>query len=184
MPAKTGKDLWFEMSVREAWTQAHFAGIAYANIDPKARNGVDAVFSSIHSFLSHCAMVSKMLKAAPEDTTPSKSVGDVLGISESSVIHQRTFRNNLEHYDERLKAWIKRLGANITIGTYNIGPKSAFQVPNMVFVSHYDPTTNTFTFINEEFNLLALYNEVERIKGIADIWVKNMEKGLIAPPFI
>ena len=183
MPPKTEKDLWVEMSIREIWTQAHFAEIAFSHIDPKAANGNDAVFSSIHSFLSHCAMISKML-AATDDSNPPKSIGDVLSMPTTSIVHQRVFRNHLEHYDERLKDWIKQLGANSMIGTYNIGPKTAIQIPNMVFVSHYDPNTRTFTFVNDDFDLSAMATEVQRIKGIADNWVKGMESRKINPPFI
>lgn len=160
------------MSIREIWTQANFAEITYKNIDPKATRGNDAVFSSIHSFLSHCAMVSKMLKAYDE-ISPSKTIGDILGISVGSIIHRRKFRNCLEHYDKELKKWIKGKGTNVNIGTYNIGPKSAIQIPNMIFVSHYDPNNKNFTFVNEDFDLEALFMEVKRIKNISDVWVKN-----------
>ena len=83
MKKRTEKDFWIEMSIREIWTQAHFAELAYQNIDPKAAGGTDAVFSSIHSFLSHCAIVSKMLSAKDQETPP-KSIGDILGITKSS----------------------------------------------------------------------------------------------------
>ena len=183
MTNKTEKDLWVEMSIREIWTQAHFAEIAYSHIDPKAISGNDAVFSSIHSFLSHCAMVSKMLKAT-DDGIPSKYIGDLLGIQNTSLIHQRVFRNHLEHYGERLKRWIEQYGVNIMIGTYNIGPKSAFQINSMVFVSHYDPHTQIFTFVNDDFDIGAMFNEVHRIKEIADKWVSDMQVGVVTPPFI
>lgn len=183
MPSRTNRDFWVEMSVREIWTQAHFAGIAYGNINPKAQGGTDAVFSSIHSFLSHCAMVSKMLKAS-DGAQPPTTIGDVLGVPNTSVIHQRTFRNHLEHYDERLKRWIQQFGADVRIGTYNIGPKSQFHIAHFVFVSHYDPHTHTFTFVNDDFDLLALNTEVQRIKQLADTWVKNIENGLVSPPCI
>src|SRR3989344_972283 len=182
MPTKTEKDLWVEMSIYEISAQANFAEIAYSHIDPKAANGNDAVFSSIHSFLSHCAMISKML-AANDDDNPPKLIGDVLGISNTSLIHRRVFRNHLEHYDERLKEWIKKFGANVNIGTHNIGPRDALQIPNMVFVSHYDQTNRTFTFVNEDFDLGALSTEVQRIKGIADAWVNKVMFGEIVPPF-
>ena len=165
------KDLWVEMSIREIWTQTHFAEIAYKNIDPKSKKGIDAVFSSIHSFLSHCANVSKMLEAKDDDA--EKTIGDILNISKSSVIHERKFRNHLEHYDERLKKWIQK-SKNKSIGTYNIGPKSAIKMPNMIFVSHYDPNTSTFTFVDEDFNLGVLYEEVKRIKNLADDWVNKI----------
>ncbi len=182
MPVKTEKDLWVEMSVSEISSQAEFAEIAYSHIDPKAANGNAAVFSSVHSFLSHCAIISKMLKAN-DDSNPPKSIGDILGISDTSLIHRRKFRNNLEHYDKELKEWIKKFGVNINIGTHNIGPKTAIQIPNMVFVSHYDPTNQTFTFVNEDFDLRALFAEVQRIKGIVDDWNNKVMLGEIIPPF-
>lgn len=127
-------------------------------------------------------MVSKML-VAKDQKLPQKSIGDILNIPKSSIIHNRRFRNHLEHYDERLKKWIKEKGINSAIGTYNIGPKSMIGIPNMIFVSHYDPHDNTFTFVNEDFDLGVLYQDVQRIKGIADAWVQIMQSGKIEPPF-
>jgi len=173
MPNNTEKDLWIEMSIREISTQALFAEISYLHIDPKALNENNAVFSSIHSFLTHCAMVSKMLTSTYDDDVTSVSVGSILNISNKSFIHNRSFRNHLEHYDERLKEWIKKYGLNVNIGTYNIGSKSSLQIPNMVFVSHYNPETNNFTFVNDDFNLRTMYEEIVRIKKIADLWINN-----------
>lgn len=169
----TEKDLWIEMSIREISTQAHFAKLSYGHIDPKAAVGTDLVFSSIHSFLSHCAMVSKMLKAK-DDGSPRVSIGQTLRVSDESLIHIRKFRNNLEHYDRELKSWIRRHGVNSKIGTYNIGPREDIQIANTVIVSHYDPNTKMFTFVNEDFDLAALFNEVVRIKSLADVWVANL----------
>lgn len=174
MNRKSKKDFWIEMSIREIWTQAHYAEIAYGNINPKAINAIDAVFSSIHSFLSHCAMVSKMLKAKYIENS-STNIDDILEIPSSSPIHKRKFRNSLEHYDKELKKWIKEKGINSVIGTYNIGPKSMIGIPNMIFVKHYDPTDNTFTFVNEDLNLGNLFQEVTQIKGKADKWVKVLQ---------
>ncbi len=170
---RTEKDFWVEMSIREIWTQSHFAELSYKNIDPKVIKGTDLVFSSIHSFLSHCANVSKMLIANDGEDSPT-TIGDILGISSNSDIHNRRFRNYLEHYDERLKEWIRDKGIDANIGTYNIGPKSMIQIPNMVFVSHYDPTNNTFTFVNEDFNLEKLFIEVNIIKEKADLYIKKI----------
>jgi len=180
---RTEKDLWVEMAIREISTQAHFAEISYKNIDIKVDPGTDLVFSSIHSFLSHSANVSKMLKASDVGDS-SKTIGGVLGISENSKIHNRDFRNHLEHYDERLKTWIGKKGSNVTIGTYNIGPKSALDLPNIVLVSHYDPYSNIFTFVDEDFDIGELFEEVKRIKSMADKWVGDMLTQRISPPFM
>ena len=151
MNNKSTKDWWIEMSVREICTQTHFAGLAFANIiantTSKRGPSTDIVYMCIHSFLSHCANVSKMLRAN-DGGKPPKSIGDILGISCNSLIHQRKFRNHLEHYDERLKNWIKKFSAGANIGTYNIGPRAMFSDPNFIRVTHYDPSDQCFTFTN------------------------------------
>lgn len=171
------KQLWIEMSIREIWTQCHFAGVSFNNINPKAERGTDAVFSSIHSFLSHCALASKLLMAE-DDSVPPVVIGEVLGVPDSSIIHNRTFRDHLDHYYNRLKRWIEKYPADVNIGTYNIGPKEAFKVGDMVLISHYDPNTEIFTFVDEDLNLREMYDEVSRIKTMADTWVKNLRQSM------
>jgi len=51
------------------------------------------------------------------------------------------------------------------------------------FVSHYDPTDHTFTFVNEDFDLALLYGESQAIRGIADKWAEAVTLGRIQPPF-
>ena len=128
-------------------------------------------------------MVSKMLKA-DDGTAAPKTIGDVLGVAARSLIHRRTFRNHLEHYDERLQQWINQFGPDVIIGTYNMGPKTAFNLRGGVFVSHYDPSTKVFTFVNDDFDLSALHSEAQLIQGVSDTWVRGMESRRITPPFI
>jgi hypothetical protein len=172
MNERTEKDFWIEMSISEISTQINFAELSYRNINSKALSGNELVFSSIHSFLSHCANVSKMLLASDGENYP-QTIGDILGVTKNSNIHNRRFRNHLEHYDERLKDWIREKGINSNIGTYNIGPKQMIQIPNMIFVSHYDPSNNTFTFVNEDFDLGILYQEIQKIKIRINTWLQN-----------
>lgn len=175
MKPRSEKDFWIEMSIREIWTQCKFAKLAYQNIHPNVTGGTDGAFSSIHSFLSHCTNVSKLLKASNSklDQENPDVIEDILGIGSESIIHSRRFRNHLEHYDERLKNWIHEKGMNANIGTYNIGPKSAFDSDNMLLVIHYDPQTTTFTFVDEGLNLSELHEEVVKIQEIADKWVSK-----------
>ena len=182
MATKTEKDLWVKMSIREISTQAHFARIAYRHLNPQNISDTDTTYISIHSFFSHCAMISKMLKSK-SDGSSSKSIGDILGVDDNSPIHKRKFRNHLEHNDQRLKKWIIKYGANINIGTYNVGSKTAIQIPGLIYISNYDPTTQTFTFVDEDFELKPLFTESQRIKDIADKWVGEMQRGSITPPF-
>jgi hypothetical protein len=177
---RTEKDFWIEMSIREIWTQAHFAEISFGNINTKGALGVDLVFSSIHSFLSHCAMISKMIKPEFKD---KEIIGKILSIDINSIIHNKDPRNHLEHYDDRLQKWIKEKGVNACFGEHNIGPKSYFQKPGMVFESHYDPTNGIFTYVDKEVNLNKLFKETQLIKENARNWVRSVKSGEIEPPF-
>jgi hypothetical protein len=120
-------------------------------------------------------MISKMLKAT-DDSSPPKSIGGLLGVPDTSLIHHRVFRNHLEHYDERLKRWIQQFGPNCNIGMNNIGPKSKISFPGLVFVRHFDPTTGCFTFVNDEFDLKALHAEVGNIETIAQKWLEQVRQ--------
>jgi hypothetical protein len=166
------EDFWIKMSVKEISTQVDFANLAYANLtrhDLTLDLRHDVLFSSIHSFLSNCAIISKMLKACKETT----SIGDELDIPADSPIHQRRFRNHLEHYDERLQSRIRDVGLKLLVGRYRIGSKSKIRNPNVVFIRHYDPATSIFTFIDDEIVLSAMHVEAMRIKEIADQWIAN-----------
>jgi hypothetical protein len=202
MKRTSEKDFWFVMSLMEISKQAEFAIICYDNIELKTVTGNDAIFSSIHSFFSHCGMVSKLLMSQevtyPKFTkflpyclrkcfkykTKTQKIGQVLGISKGSLIHKREFRNSLEHYDERLKEWIKEKGLNANIGINNIGRKSTLAIPGMVYVTHFDPQTFIFTLVNEDFDMTVLYKEVVRIKEIAENWEMEILRGIKKPPFI
>lgn len=194
-------DKWIEMAIREVWTQCQFALVAFANISSKAAKNTDVVFSSIHSFLSHCANASKLLDAKewPDEvlTHPrlesliktilrvlgfkrgngGKNIGEILGVSKTLVIHKkRWFRNSLEHYDERLWTWLKSYGPDVSIFDYNVMPKSAVKVaPKLkhIWVRNYDPTTNTFTFTDKDLDLSVMHKEVLDIQQLADQWVKK-----------
>lgn len=118
------EDFWVHMSVLEIRAQAQFAKMTYKNIKKKLGTGDEwAVFSSIHSFLSHCAMISKMLQAKG----PTRSIEQVLDFPANSIIN------------------------------------------------FYDSFTRIFTFVDEDFDLAALFEETRRIMTVSSKWL-NMEE--------
>ena len=164
------EEFWVLMSILEIHAQAEFAKMAYSNIEEKPRTDRErATFSSIHSFLSHCALISKMLNAKGT----KQSIGEILGIPKNSVIHQRRFRNHLEHYDERLKSWINKAKVGSSIVNHHIGDRKTFPVQGAIFVNFYDPYTKIFTFVDEEFELDKLFEESEKVKRISEEWLAS-----------
>jgi hypothetical protein len=173
------QDFWIKMSIYEIEAQAEFARVSLENIFRKGSENNNLVFSSIHPLLSHCAVISKLLKADSNGIT----IGSILKIKDDSIIHKRKYRNNMEHYDQELKKWIKEKGINAAIGMDNIGSKSAIGVPNMFFIRHFDNQTHTFTLLDEDFNLVSLLEEIRIIKKKASTWVLTERMGKIHPPF-
>ena len=172
MTDSSKKDFWINMSIREIQTQAHFAKIAYENIKPKSLKYSDNTFSSIHSFLTHCALISKLLAAKYKDEN-KHFIGKTLGVSDNSIIHNRGFRNDLDHYDERLMSWVDKTGPKANVVDYNVMPINSINVPNLTYIRNYDPSTNIYTFMNEPFDIGSLYGEAEKIESMADNWLKN-----------
>lgn len=165
---QAAEDFWIHMSIFEIRAQAQFAEMAFKNIGEKPGRGDEwAVFSSIHSFLSHCAMVSKMLTAKGT----RRSVYEALGLPVDSIVHDRQFRNHLEHYDERLKQWIKKAGVGSRIINHIVGHRADLPTRNTVIISFYDPYERIFTFVDEEFDLGKLFKCVEAIKKTANTWL-------------
>lgn len=171
------RDLLTEMAVREVSTQCKFADVAYSNILKKAPERLKTSFSSIHSFLSHCAMVSKLLWSEHlKNNSKNQTIAQILEVENDSKIRKRHLRNILEHYDEYLKKWIKERGDNINILDFNTGPREMIKIrncTNTIFVRHFDKTTFTSTLIDEKLNLKELHGEILNIKTRADDWIRD-----------
>jgi len=165
--------LVLEMAIREISTQCTFAEIAYSNIGQKSTNGEDGLFSSIHSFLSHCAMISKFLRSKHIKGSDDEYIAKILGITSSYKINNRAFRDTLEHYDEYLAEWVSRHGENVNIMDYCIAHEGAVIGSNMVKVRVYNPSTKIYTLIDEKTDLNKLYEEAIDIRGKADSWIKD-----------
>jgi len=158
------RDVWIEQSIFEIESQCKYAQISYKNLKKKLEKNIDISFSSAHSFLIHAANISKLLLAIDiADASKGMVIGKILNIDIRSCIHDRCLRNNLEHYDERLKNWIKDLEIGSNIGINNIGPKSAIDSKNFVYVKHLDPGKMVFTFIDEDFDLESIMDEITHI---------------------
>jgi hypothetical protein len=142
--------------------------LAYANLHQKAELTTPGAFSSIHSFLAHCAMISKMLQGRFETT----SIGDVLGLAPNSLIHDRRFRDHLEHYYDWLQKLAKKVGKS-PVAIHTIGPRHMIRVENVVLISHYDPGHCIFTFMGDDFDLASMNAEANRIEEIADQWIND-----------
>ncbi len=133
---------------------------------------VSALFFELHALLSHVASASRILW--PPQTRANQRALDrgahlraVLTVPEDHPVRSRKLRNHLEHYDERLDAWIQE-SQHHNIATDIVGPVGSFGGTKMsqsdVF-RQFDPATCSFIFRGEEFSIQRLVEGVNDLRN-------------------
>ena len=155
----------------------------------RVKAGADAeraqvqLFGSLHSFLTHAALVSRLLwpsiprrgrekergtheRRYTQAANRGKQVRRALGIQNKEPSGQRTLRDHLEHFDERLDGWVltsnRRTFIDLGVGT----PNRVFGPP-LDTMRWFDQTDWTFHFRGERFDLSALVAWIKTIHGLA-----------------
>ena len=128
------------------------------------------VFRALHSFLTHCANISRLLFPGQRRNNQTRRRGkmlcDALDVDENSPIADRSLRDHLEHYDERLDRWARRASksATVSFATDNIHPKGmgANVRPESTFRT-YLTDSKEFFFMGHTYELVPLATEVRKI---------------------
>jgi hypothetical protein len=138
------------------------------------------VFRQIHSFLTHASNVSRLLwppvpkqretesdadyqaRIQPQDKVQrAVSLRSLYGIDDGNGLKNRSLRDHLEHYDERLDDW-RKTSVQRNIVSDMIGPKNSIVgIAPTDAMRWFDPSTNNFYFRGEEYNLQALASSVD-----------------------
>lgn len=170
------KDYIIIQAKREIGIQIIFALKAFQNISVKGEGEMLTTFSSIHSFLTHCANISKLLWSVPSRIKKG-SIKDALGanladelkITTLPLLKDKTFRDDLDYYDERMVNWIKRFypknatSARKVVNDLSMGTKTS---KDTLYLRHYNPKTGIYTFDEHELNLHDLNREILELQKI------------------
>lgn len=186
--------------VMEVKSQATFATHAIMDLNESLKNLGDVhgnrrihseVFRQTHSFLTHASNVSRLFwpprlnKKKDEPTEDyekrsaftkarGKALRELFAINEQSPLKNRDLRDHLEHYDERLDHW-SNTSQNRNICSDTIGPPNAISgIAPTDTMRWFDPTTNSFLFRGEKYELQALVTEVTSLPGKADVIEKDL----------
>lgn len=170
---------------REVGVQICFALAAFENITKKGEGDIIIAFSSIHSFLTHCANVGKLLWSTEIRTETGQDLATHLGTTGLSLLKDRSFRNDLDHYDERLVCWIKAEypkhengdADRRPISDLTIGDKDLKGGRNALHLRHYDPHTKNYTYGDRNLDLEALRNELIAIRQLRGIGPTDVVQG-------
>ena len=158
------------------------------------------VFRQIHSLLTHASNISIMFwppspKQKQNETDQDfedrllkidKVVrGRVLkveyGLDDSNPLKNRTLRDHLEHYDERLDHW-RNNSVNRNIVSDTIGPPNAIVGPAETdMMRWFDPTRNVFKFRGEEYDLQGIAASIDQLLPISrkleeDLWNRRVNR--------
>lgn len=158
------------------------------------------VFRQIHSLLTHASNVSRMFwppspKQKKNETDQDyenrllkidKVVrGRVLkveyGLDDSNPLKNRTLRDHLEHYDERLDHW-RNNSVNRNIVSDTIGPPNAIVgLAETDMMRWFDPTRNVFKFRGEEYDLQGIAASIDQLLPISrkleeDLWNRRVNR--------
>lgn len=121
----------WQIYISEASTQIEFAEHSWsAFIDAEKREVVEEIFFHLQHFLSHAAMVDKILDPR-EGSKRSQILKGHIDLTDIDLKIFRRLRNHLEHFDERLGKWVSDYDGhpffdmNLTTGTKGF-PEKAF----------------------------------------------------------
>ncbi len=135
---------------------------------------ISQIFFYLHSFLTHVGNISKLFWCPrAKNNTVYEVRGDwlrdVLDIRDPSCIRDRHLRDALEHYDERLDDWFNQHGAYMRMD-FHLGSALPSWFPPEHRHRAFDPDTNTFSFMGQEFPLTPLVAEIRGVLKRAKKW--------------
>ena len=150
-----------KLFVQELRTQACFAIRCFDEFSRALEcEDVDSVFYHAHHYLVHAASIDKMFATSSKKGHPCGTpLAKLLACSNMDLKHFRRLRNHLEHFDERLAAWVKEFPGypifdmNIVTGTVGF--------PARAFLRAMDG--HIFKFQGEEYDLDSLNSEISKL---------------------
>lgn len=144
------------------------------------------VFRQTHSFLTHASNVSRLFWPPVPKQRDSESdteyqtrierldkvqratcLRNLYQLNDDNCLSNRTLRDHLEHYDERLDHW-RQTSAHHNIVSDTIGsPNSIVGLADADMMRWFDPSSNSFRFRGEVFNLQELATAIDRLLPIS-----------------
>ena len=149
--------------IGEIVTQSKFAEKAAEQL-AKTSDPIE-VWGSIQSILVAAANVSKILWPAKKPyLSRGMHLRKLLGIDDSNMLSDRTFRNHFEHYDERIEDWFDNNNTAVFMDS-RIDPfePAPWDLPQFCHRS-YNPSSQTLSFRNKSIDLAAVLAELAEIR--------------------
>ncbi|WP_314097866.1 hypothetical protein [Microbacterium foliorum] len=181
--------LQLERYVEEIDTQARFAAasakILNDGLSSDSPGATLICFSGAQGILTAGALVSKLLWAdTGRDWEPERvafavaraeALREIVGVAKDSILKVRAVRNSVEHFDARLDDLLRKHPTANTIDS-SVIPKSMMSVDNLVYLRHIDPETMTYSALDDEINLQALFSAIQEAGTAAREWIQKQSR--------
>lgn len=166
--------------------QLHFAKVCYADY-LRSRHYGDPnkyVFMHAHHFLTHCANIAKLIFPEPrkKDSGELKLIkkarsevfSKIFGKSQKQKLKEFVkLRNDLEHFDERIDAWILSSERHNFVDM-NIGDRSPLSIVGVDTRDFFrNLEGNILTFAGRKYDLDELYNIILSLEKALMIWERS-----------
>lgn len=169
-----------QVYLSELLQQCCYAELSHRDLQRAiAARNLFAVFHATHGMLTHLSAISRLLWPPKSSGAQSLARGDYLRktieIADAHPLHDRTLRNHLEHFDERLDEFLVARGTGNMIDNIVGSPRaiggSSFKDSDVLRA--YDPSTGEMWFRGERFELGELYASMDTVKKRASERLKR-----------
>ncbi|MBB5217181.1 hypothetical protein [Parapusillimonas granuli] len=151
------------------------------------------VFRNIHSMLTHTANISRLLWPGNKQKSARKQRAEALRLlldlpADDHLLSDRTLRDDLEHFDERLDRWTTSSDAapdywQDCIGSWDV-PHQQYGVKERNVMRHFDPSTQIFRFQGRPWNIPEMIDAVQALQHCVDAKVVQLISILYPQPDI
>lgn len=148
----------------------------------RARSYSSRIWYSIQGVLVGVGNISKLLwksssYSPKERRVPGRHVElrKVLSVDDDSPLKDRTFRDNLEHFDERLESWATSPTARHSVDLgFGVVPGQHGDIRAGAYHRNFDPETFTFYFRGDSYELLSVVEAVRELQRKAKAEVERL----------
>jgi hypothetical protein len=121
--------------------------------------------AAIHEALGHAASLSRFFWSPRGDLSAARAAAlrKELAVPNGSPLENRALRNALEHFDERLDAFLLTDAVGLLLPDPIIADSTKIDDPTAQIFKLVDPRNGVYVLFNEHFEFQPIIEEVSRI---------------------
>lgn len=130
------------------------------------------IINSIDDFVDHAARAALILWPVKKSRDVSAAgLRKTIAVDEDHPLKNRNLRHSLQHFDERLQAWIDA-NPNGNIADYLVGPENMIVGGAVTQFRRFDPATKMYYFLDHCYDIQAhvqaVVDVLNKVKAVLD----------------